>query len=76
MLDTTTLVIFAFTLRLDDDFILGGRADFDFDDDVDIFDQASVLVLVERFDGGAASAGLFIMVDTRIRGGNVVLLCY
>ena len=76
MLDTTTLVVFTFTLPLDDDFLLGGRADFDFDDDVDIFDQASVLVLVEQFDSGAASAGLFIMVGTRMRGGDVVLLCY
>ena len=76
MLDTTTVVVFAFTLRLDDDFLLGGRADFDFDDDVDIFDRAFVVVLVERVDGGSASVGLFMMVDMIIRGGDFMLLCY
>ena len=76
LLDTTTVVVFAFTLRLDYDLLLGGRDDFDFDDDVDIFDRAFVVVLVERVYGGAASVGLFIMVGMRMRGGDVVLLCY
>ena len=75
-LDKTTVVVFSFTLWLDDEFLLGGRADFYFDDDVDIFDRAFVVVLVEQIDGGAASVGLFIMVGMIMRGGDVVLLCY
>ena len=71
-----TVVVFYFTLWLDDELLLGGQSDSDFDDDVDIFDRAFVVVLVELVDGGSASVSLFIMVGMRMRGGRcrVVML--
>ena len=66
-LATLTVVVLAFTFRLDDDLLLGGRVNFDDGFLFDTFDGAFIVVLVALFDtfGGAFVVVLVARVDGR-----------